>query len=375
MPPQVNGKVRSVLIVRSAFGEIYELAWLRALRELGIEADLFDTHSYIPSNLAGRLQERYLVGPHIDRVNRMVVDRVKEMHPDAVVFYHGHHYRADTIAQIAKRSFVCGSHCDDPFGRPHLREYRLLMKSLPEYDGYHVNRECNIAEAIAHGVKRARVLMMYYIPWLHHPCTLSAEEQRAWGSDVVYAGHMEPDHRIECLSAVVRDGFKCRIFGGDVGWRAALPKDVYTVVRPIPNVRGNDYRRALCASKIAACFFSKWNRDQYTNRAWEIPACGVFLLSERTPAMQSFYTEGTEAEFFDTPDEFIDKVRFYLRNETARIRIASAGLARAMRSENDIYSRMRQWLADVTEWRFQKRGQGEASIEASPINKRMAFYD
>lgn len=352
--------VRSVLIVRSAFGEIYEFAWLRALRELGVRADLFDTHSYIPSNIAGRLQQRYLWGPHIDRVNRLVVERVEQTRPDVVVFYHGHHYRAQTIAEIAKRSFVCGSHCDDPFGRPHLREYRLLIKALPEYDGYHVNRERNIREAMCRGVKRARVLMMYYIPWIHYPCRLNVPEQTAWGSDVVYAGHMEPDHRIECLSSVVRNGFKCRIYGGEVGWRTGLPESVYRVVQPIPNVRGDDYRRVLCASKIAACFFSKWNRDQYTNRSWEIPACGAFLLSERTPAMQEFYTEGKEAEFFDTPEEFIDKVRFYLGNETARMRIAAAGYARVLKSGNDIYSRMRQWLADIEEWRSERRDQESA---------------
>jgi hypothetical protein len=347
--------IESVLIVRSAFGEIYELAWLRALRDLGIKAELFDTHSYIPQNLAGRLEQRYLFGPHIGNVNRKVLEVAREMRPDVAHFYQGHHYNAETIAQVAKVTFASGSHCDDPLGRPDRREYRLLLKALPEYDGYHVNRQCNIAEAAAYGIKRVRVLMTYYIPWLHYPCALSAREQETWESDVVYAGHMEPDLRIECLSGVVRAGLKCRIFGGEAQWRSALPGDVYRVVRPTPKVGGADYRRALCASKIGACFFSKWNRDQYTNRSWEIPACGAFLLSERTPAMQEFYSEGKEAEFFESPEEFIDKVQFYLRNEATRKRIAATGYARVVASGNDIYSRMKQWLGDVTEWRYEKQ--------------------
>ena len=355
-------KVESVLIVRSAFGEIYELAWLRALRDLGIKAELFDTHSYIPQNLTGRLEQRYLLGPHIGKVNRMVVDRIGEVRPDVAHFYQGHHYTAETIARAAKVAFVSGSHCDDPFGRPNRREYRLLLKALPKYDGYHVNRQCNVAEAAAYGVKRARVLMMYYIPWMHYPCPLGAAEQRDFGSDVVFAGHMEPDLRIECLSRVARAGLNCRIFGGKAEWRSALPRDVYQTLQPIFHVRGADYRRALCASKIGACFFSKWNRDQYTTRSWEIPACGVFLLSERTPAMQEFYREGREAEFFEGPEEFIDKVQFYLRNDTARRQLAAAGYARVVASENDIYSRMRQWLADVTEWRDEKQHEGKLPV-------------
>ena len=63
--------------------------------------------------------------------------------------------------------------------------------------------------------------------------------------------------------------------------------------------------------------------------------------------MQEFYCEGKEAEFFDGPEEFMDKVKFYLRSEKERKRIAAAGYARVVASGNDIYSRMRQWLADV----------------------------
>ena len=131
-----KGKSESVLIVRSAFGEIYELAWLKALRDLGIRAELFDTHSYIPRNLAGRLEERYLIGPHIGKVNRMVVEAIREMRPDVAHFYQGHHYTADTIAHVAKLTFISGLHCDDPFGRRERREYRHLTKALPRYDGY-----------------------------------------------------------------------------------------------------------------------------------------------------------------------------------------------------------------------------------------------
>ncbi|MGO8757544.1 MAG: glycosyltransferase [Terracidiphilus sp.] len=353
-----SSEVRSVLLVRSAFGEIYEPAWLRALRDLGVEAELFDTHSYFPPNLVGRIEQHFLAGPHIGKVNRLAVERIKEMHPDVALFFQGHHYRAETIAKAARLTFAAGLHCDDPFGRGDRTEYRLLRKAFPEYDAYHVNRQCNLAEAAALGIERVRVLMTYFVPWLHYPCALSADEQLLWGSDVVFAGHMEPDLRIDCFARAARAGIKCRIFGDKAGWKSALPRDVYERVKPISFAWGADYRRALCASKIGACFFSKWNRDQYTNRSWEIPACGVFLLSERTPAMQEFYREGQEAEFFATPEEFLDKARFYLQNDGARKRIAAAGYARAIASGNDIYSRVRQWLADVAQWRAEKQNHG-----------------
>ncbi len=349
-----RSEIRSVLIVRSAFGEIYEPAWLSALRDLGIKAELFDTHRYIPPGVAGRIEEHFIFGPHIGKVNRLVIERVRQIRPDVALFYQGHHYTAATIARVAQLTFVSGSHCDDPFRKHGPRLYRLLKRAMPAYDGYHVNRLCNVAEAAACGIKRVRILMTYYIPWLHYPCALSAQEQRTWGSDVVFAGHMEPDLRIECLAQVVRGGVDCRIFGDKGGWNSALPRDVYEKVKPVSFASGTDYRKALCASKIGTCFFSKWNRDQYTNRSWEIPACSVLLLSERTPAMQEMYVEGVEAEFFESSAEFNDKVQFYLRNDSARKRIAAAGYARVVASGNDIYSRMRQWLADVADWRYEK---------------------
>jgi hypothetical protein len=88
-----------------------------------------------------------------------------------------------------------------------------------------------------------------------------------------------------------------------------------------------------------------------------LPPCALCKQDRdlRTPAMQEFYREGKEAEFFEGPEEFMDKVKFYLDNNAARMRIAAAGYARVIASGNDIHSRMRQWLADVADWRREKQ--------------------
>ena len=193
--------------------------------------------------------------------------------------------------------------------------------------------------------------MSYYLPWFDYPRKLSHEEHNLWGCDVVFAGHCENDMRLECIARLAHENIQVRTYGNEHNWKRALPKEVHTEVKSKPAVFGEDYRKALCGAKIALSFFSKWNRDQYTRRVFEIPACGVFLLSERTPVMQELFAEGIEAEFFTSADECLDKVRFYLNNGAARKQITQAGYYRVTTSGHDIYSRMIQWLEDVSLWK------------------------
>ena len=282
---------------------------------------------------------------------------VKTQRPDVTLLYQGQYFDRRTLEEIRPDTMLTGYHNDDPFGpRKTMLRYRLLLPALPLYHGYHVYRADNVEEARSRGVPRVKVLMSYYIPWLDYPRKLDLEDRQKFGGELVFAGHMEKDLRVECLTKAARQGVEVRLYGEDYYCRQALPDDVYARLKPVSKAMGDDYRKALCGAKIAACFFSRWNRDQYTRRSFEIPACGVFLLSERTPVMQELYEEGKEAEFFDSSEEFMDKVRFYLKNESARERIAAGGYRRVTTSGHDIYSRLRQWLTDVEEWRNELRG-------------------
>lgn len=351
--PKIQGRnIKKVIIVRGAFGEIYEPAWNRALNEIGIKSKIFESHSLTLPGILGRFERRILWGPGINRIRRNVVRFIKNERPDVTLFYQGHYFDRRTLEEVRPFTFVAGYHNDDPFGpRKTMLRYRLLLPALPSYHGFHVYRPCNVEEAIAYGVPKVKVLMSYYIPWLDYPRNLDTDNCNYWRSDIMFAGHVENDFRVECLSRAVREGIKVRIYGEKRFWKPALPPDIYEKVYPIIKVVGEDYRKALSGTKIAVCFLSKWNRDQYTRRAFEIPACGVFLLSERTPMMQDLYNEGKEAEFFSTPEEFLDKVKFYLNHEGARKRITQSGYQKVITSGHDIYSRMRQWLEDVSEWR------------------------
>jgi len=344
--------IRSVLIARGAYGYVYEPAWARALSELGVRVHLFDSHAHTLPSVLGRVERRLLWGLGIKHVNRRLLEIAHQERPDVTLLYQGHYFPASSIQRLRKTCFVSGYHNDDPFGdRRNLLRYRHLLPALPHYHGFHVYRRHNADQARDLGVKEVGVLMPGFIPWLDYPRRLNSEERRKWHCDVVFVGHMEKDQRIECIIQAVQNNVNFKVYGSERFWRPALPNDVYSRVGPARVLNVDEYRLALCGAKIGACFVSKWNRDGYTRRTFEIPACGVFMLAERTLEIAELFKEGVEADFFSSPAEFLDKARFYLQNDTLRQKIAIAGYHKVINAKHDIYSRMRQWLADITTWR------------------------
>lgn len=363
--------IRSILIARGAFEPIYEPAWVRALHELGLQASLFDSHRLTLPGLLGRVERRLLWGPGIRRINRQLLRQVIQDRPDVLLLYQGHYFSAATIQRLRQYTFVVGYHNDDPFGEQQtLLRYRHLLPALPDYQGFHLYRPVNIPEAQQRGLRHAALLLPYFIPWLDYPRVLDEAQQRRWGCEVVFAGHMEADLRIPCIIQAVQQAIHLRLYGGERYWRTALPPDIYQRVGPAIHLEPESYRLALSAAKIGACFVSKRNRDQYTRRTFEIPACGLFLLAERTPWMVDLFQAGVEADFFSSPEEFVEKIQFYLQNEPIRQRIAAAGRLKVIRSGHDIHTRMRQWLQDVESWRSGTEDEERAMASSTPWTTR-----
>jgi hypothetical protein len=120
-------------------------------------------------------------------------------------------------------------------------------------------------------------------------------------------------------------------------------------------VYGDDYALALSGSRIGLGFLRTVCADQHTTRTFEIPACGSMLLADRTDEHQAFFQEGTEAEFFGSEEELVDKVQFYCTRETSRARIAAAGRQRCIKSRyayihrlQDVLERLRPLLGSAS---------------------------
>ena len=154
------------------------------------------------------------------------------------------------------------------------------------------------------------------------------------GEEVGGGGKFE-QKRVQARMRLEKAGIRVSIRGA--AWRKIQHQSHLNLDIDPKNYFGDSYAKILQATKINLGFLHKGNRDQHTARSIEIPACGGFLLAERTTEHQELFEEGKEAVFFGTDDELIEKVRYYLAHENERRKIAAAGYERCIKSQYDNY--------------------------------------
>lgn len=243
---------------------------------------------------------------------------------------------AGTLAEVRRlqpRCRIVGFSLDDMSGRHN--QSRQFLQSLPLYDIYFTTKSYGVAELESLGAKRVCFVDNAYDSATHRPMPVTANDRTRFGGKVGFIGAYEAERgrSIECLAA---NGVPVRV------WGAWWPSN-----RPLFENRclwGDDYALATCAFDINLGFLRKINRDLQTTRSVEIPACGAFMLAERTEEHQALFEEGKEAEYFDSDEELLDKTRYYLSHENERKRIAAAGRQRCLSSGYSHEARLSKML-------------------------------
>lgn len=263
--------------------------------------------------------------PVVNRVAAdQLVERVRAGRPDALWLDKPLDIPAATIDRMRAEhpGILIVGYSPDDMAQRHNRS-ACFDAILPRCDVFFTTKTFGVAELSAAGCPRVHFIGNGFDPATHAPVALSEAERAAWGCDVSFVGTYEPA-RARSLARLAEAGIDVRVWGN--GWGR---------VRPAPHLRiegraaeGRDFARVACASRINLGFLRKLNRDQQTTRSVELPACGAFMLAERTDEHRALFDEGREAEFFADDAELIDKCRRYLADEPARAGIAAAGRAR-----------------------------------------------
>lgn len=210
----------------------------------------------------------------------------------------------------------------------HNQSYNFL-KCVSLYDAHVTTKSCAVSELYRLGARKVIYCYQSYDPHFHYPREVNQEDIARLGGDVGFVGTWERE-RMESILYLSRNGIKVRVFG-DGAWNQCKGDNPNLIIEN-RGLYNDDYSKSFKCFKISLCFLRKINSDLHTTRSIEIPACGGFMLAERTTEHQDLFEEGKEAEFFGSNQELLTKCRYYLEHDKERAEIAERGYKRCVSS-------------------------------------------
>lgn len=269
---------------------------------------------------------------HVDKLLQMA----NEARPNIIIIAKGVFFSHEDIMNLKQTgAWVVNINHDDFFSRNINNHSALQRASLPAYDYLFTTREVNVAELKPFN-PNVEFFMFAYYPPIHQEPQLSLQDQEKWQTDVLFVGSRYA-HRTKLLTKLVSTVNANYAIYGDQWDKIDADSPLVPFVKKRP-IFGPDMAKAIRSAKITLGFLAKENRDDYTQRTFEIPACGGVMLMERTERQKQFFQEGIEAEFFDaeSADELCQKVKKLLHDEQGREAMREAG-HRALLSQKHTY--------------------------------------
>jgi spore maturation protein CgeB len=324
----------------------------RTLREMGHDV-VAHSHTFVsapgkfqPPTLLYRIFWKLRLPLDDMGVNAALKAEIRKSRFDMIWIEKGnmvHPWTLAAIKRMAPDAALVSCSEDDMYARHgHSLWYRW---GLHHYDCVFTTKEYNLQELKQLGAKKTKLFLDSYDEKIHRPMQLTDAERGRFGCDVGAIGAFEPE-RAASLHYLAENGIRVSIWGN--GWKDWVGRHPNLDVRN-EFLFGDDYSKAICATKINLNFLRKINRDEVTSRSVEIPACGGFMLAERTRRHLDFFVEGKEAELFGSDEELLAKTKIYLQNEPDREKIARAGRERCLNSGYSMRAQFTAMLAQASD--------------------------
>ena len=264
--------------------------------------------------------------------NAAVLRAAETFQPDLLLAFKAQHLEAATLTALRRNGVSLYNYYPDTSAFAHGS---LLAESLPEYDCvFYTKRFWNSDVRSRISLRQSFYVAHGYDVEIHRPPELEERDRIQYQTDaVVIATHTR--HKEEVLHELLafRPRLKLTVWGNQWQQRCTSAR-VKQFIKGEPLV-GDSYAKAICAAKINLALLSgkvqgSSRGDETTTRTYEIPACGGFMLHERSPELLELYKEGEEVACFSSPQELAEKIDYYLAHPEKRDAIAGAGHRRCV---------------------------------------------
>ena len=327
--------IRKILLAGYWKHGIYEEAIASGLSRAGVEV--------IPLKLMQKSPTgSRLLNSFANRINdsKSLEEAVRKTNPNCIFLHKPESLKPSTLARLRKefpRIPILAYHNDNPYvNRIRYLSYLRLLHYVHHVFYYRPSDSVHIAKYTSASTS---LLMPSYITYEHYPDPSEAEH---YHSDVIFIGHWESDQRDVYVKYLLDNDISIRVLG--TRWQSSrvLP---YDFTRSIHPVYGAEYRRFLSSAKIALVFLSSSNRDVYTRRCFEIPACSTLMVTPRNRYISSLFKEGEEVEYFQSKQELLNVVRSNLHNSSKRERLANNCFNRVRKEMHNEIGRARSIIS------------------------------
>lgn len=294
-------------------GHSYEYAnYYNSLVQMGHEVVLFDYMSQIQKH--GK-----------QRMNAMLLDLAREIRPTLAVFHlYTDQFDAATIEQLRSHTITLSIFHDDTWREKYATYWAAHFDFFTTPDWF--------------ALRKYQALGLNQVLFFPYGCneTLYRKIDVPKIHDVSFVGRWHP-YRQWLVDRIRGAGISIAARGP--GWEGDMVGHDEMVMLfnqskinlNLSNSASWD-ARYLCSSPRALIDRVRSRKvvEQLKARHFEINGCGGFQLSYYVAGLEKFYLIGEEIAIYGAPEDLVEKIRYYLKNEDIRESIASAGYKRTM---------------------------------------------
>jgi spore maturation protein CgeB len=322
---------KSILYVGSLEKDGNSKKRFETLKKMGHHVEGIDIDPFIFVPFWLRFHYHLYFGPGINALNRAVLNKVRDIKPDLLWVDNKPYLKSATLKTIRKENpemKLANIVTDDPFGS-YSYCWKIIYKTFKYYDIHFVQRSINIAEFKSKGANRVELCYRSFDPEFHRPIPEIQSLRNNVKPVIGFIGSYE-EEREDYIAHLIKNGIDVEVYGND--WPSGKYWDVIKPHYKGASVFGNGYVEVINRMDIALHFLRKINRDQQDSRTFEIPACNVFMLSERSYLHRELFSEGQETDYFTSKEELVQKVKYYISHPELRIKMANAAYQRSFES-------------------------------------------
>lgn len=285
------------------------------------------------------LSHRLKISFFLREINNLFVKKIKIYKPDIIFMWRSTTILANTIKKIKEfnpKTKIILYHNDNPYvGLVNKLKFRHFLNSIKYADITAAYRPKDFRFIKKLGAKKIKLLMPNYISYLHKPTNLKKK------IDLLFIGHYSLD-RENTLEYLCKKKIKLEIYGP--GWQNLKSNSILrNIVKK--EIINRKYVNKISEAKITISFLSKKNKDVYTRKCFEIPACGSILLAPKTKELQKLFRNKKEALFWSSNKDMLNIILKMINNKIMINKINKQGNARLMKDHHSEIDRALEILS------------------------------